>query len=195
MTTFNWTGIDPKWKFAAKDLNGNVFIYKVKPSVHREEFLIDGDYSKHPSNSITGDWKDSLQTRPEPESVTPANKHPHTEFIAEALLDVNRKIEGMHKHWSRGKYQECTISNIVSSSDTWTFRFADTVKPAVVSSLSDDEISELMIPHLLEIDTGYKQLANAAAQRRQDEICKLLQYSLDECRLSSFLDDLLAGKI
>ena len=63
-----WEGIDPKYKWMAKDMDGTFWVYENKPfSDHtywRDGFK--GDYGRiqPPSIRLYGNWEDSLQERP-----------------------------------------------------------------------------------------------------------------------------------
>ena len=70
-------------------------------------------------------------------SQATATKHPHADFIAEALKDTSRKIEGQHRSGLRDEFD---LENVVKCDESWTFRFADTVKPEITSPLSDHEL-------------------------------------------------------
>ena len=72
----------------------------------------------------------------QPEQAT-ATKHPHADFLAEALKDTSRKIEGQHRN---DGWDESNLTHVVNCGESWTFRFADTVKPEVTSPLTDHEI-------------------------------------------------------
>ena len=70
-----------------------------------------------------------------------ANKHPHADFLAEAVKNTSRKIEG--KYLEHSDWEVCSLTHVVASGNTWQFRFADTVKPVLVSPLSDSELTKI----------------------------------------------------
>ena len=65
---FDWIGIDPKYKWAAMDLDGVWAVYKYKPPSPTDDATVwpfSGNvfsFLRHPP--YPGDWRDSLQKRP-----------------------------------------------------------------------------------------------------------------------------------
>ena len=101
--------------------------------------------------------------------------HPHAAMIAEWIQDTSRVVEffGVFGEW------------IVPAGDpSWApnikYRFADAVKPVIVSSLSDAELRKLQSEHPEDscaID-NIRNIANAAAARAIEEL-PLLECSMN----------------
>jgi hypothetical protein len=111
-------------------------------------------------------------------------KHPHAEFIAEALKDMSRKIEV--KDWPGSVWSKCElIYALTATHETtgaqWKFRFADT-KPECVSPLTEKEFDQIywdaLNQHVREQDKktifGYAQaIANAAHRAAIKQVTEL----------------------
>lgn len=95
--------------------------------------------------------------------------HPHAAFIAEALTDLNRKIEES----APGYYWKNSSLEIVlgDTHGKYRFRFADTVeqKLKIVSSLRDNEILAAYYSNPKK-DTCLRYLVNAAAQQAIEDL-------------------------
>lgn len=125
-------------------------------------------------------------------------KHPHAEFIAEAMQDTSREIEFRLKQYGDyGTWEDCTLVAVVMTNLDVEFRFSDTVKSSVISSLSDDAIKDIWGSEWAPIKFA-RSIADAAAQQERKDICKKRKAGasqLDNEAINRFLDDLLAGKI
>ena len=90
--------------------------------------------------------------------------HPHADFIAEAIKDVSRKIEGQHRD---DGFEPSNLSHVIACAESWTFRFADTVKLVIVSSFTDEELIAIQGHH--PATSGHinniRNLANIVAAR------------------------------
>lgn len=121
----------------------------------------------------------------------PKTKHPHAEMIAEAVMDTRRKIECSV---NGAFFRASNILEMAHADDSRYFRFADTVSPVVVSSLSDDELCDVC--QGLGAGNPRRAIADAAAQREREDICKLYVTAfIGNVAIQRFIDDLAARKI
>jgi hypothetical protein len=104
--------------------------------------------------------------------MTSKTPHYHAEFLAEAVLDTSRSIQG--KHIYADFWQEVTLSSVTASNELWEFRFTDTVKPKIVSSLTDNELYAIVAMHNLDKeDIDYlvvRAVADAAAAKQHADM-------------------------
>ena len=99
-------------------------------------------------------------------------KHPHADFLAEALKDTSRKIEG--KYLEHGDWEGCSLTYVIAAVNAWQFRFADTVKTARVSPLTDEELNKI---HKGSYSGGeYRRaIANASNKRAIEDVIKMVK--------------------
>lgn len=139
--------------------------------------------------------------------------HPHVAFIAEALQDLSREIECRKIGTQFWAY--ASICNVVKAAPDYEFRFKDTVKPKIVSTLKGSEIHNIW-QHSVSPDVAEKltAIANAACAAERERICALpavTSLTYNECcntyhkeglgykdiadlAIQRFLDDLAADK-
>lgn len=126
-------------------------------------------------------------------------KHPHAEFIAEAMQDTSRKIELRLKQFGDyAVWAECILPVVIAQTANVEFRFSDTVKPRVVSSLSNIQISMLFTEPYVDSTSRGRAIADAAAQEERRYICSKRKTGVSQLEnetINRFLDDLLAGTI
>jgi hypothetical protein len=106
--------------------------------------------------------------------MTTKTPHIHADFLIEAAQDMRRKIEG--KHINGDFWEEVTFSFVAEATRLWKFRFADTVRNRIVSSLSDGELYAIVSRHNPDNeDVNYsiiRAVANASAQRQEADTNK-----------------------
>ena len=107
--------------------------------------------------------------------------HPNAEFIAEAIKDTSRKIEGQNRN---GEFESSNLIYVISCTEPRIFRFADTVvKPVIISSLSDNELMQLFLKES-GVLPPLRLIADTAAERTIEEL-PALRCSLNGSKLHS----------
>ena len=93
-TNFDWSKWDSKWKWAAKDQDGSIFVYTILPVPY--DMLWGNGFSletqtkvSHSGVFIEGDWKESLISREEMEKVVPEKNR----FKVGDKVKIVRKFE------------------------------------------------------------------------------------------------------
>ena len=146
--TIDWSQVPSEFKWAAMDASGAVWVYTKKPEKMTYGFTPQDKGLAEFLYIATSDWHDSLTERPEepkvkqPEQPT-ATKHPHADFLAEALKDVLRQIQVKRAVCTDVDFRDVTLQEAIDYNENFVFRFADTVKPEVTSPLTDDELCEV----------------------------------------------------
>ena len=109
---------------------------------------------------------------------TQATPHPHADMITEWVKDTNRIVQSsvVGEHWT-----DCP-------SPTWClfyqYRFADSVKPTIRSSLSDWELKTVIGSSLCDVEIErYRAIADAAAAKAIEDIPNL-EVRIGEDKLS-----------
>jgi hypothetical protein len=101
-------------------------------------------------------------------------RHTHAGFLAEAIQDTSRRIEGKHNY--KDCWEEVDLSFVARADQRWDFRFVDTVKPKIVSTLSDEELYSIVDKHNpYSEDVNYsiiRAVANAAAEKHDVDMHK-----------------------
>ena len=100
--------------------------------------------------------------------MTTVKPHPHAAIITEWIKDTSRIVQMRlnDEHWA-----DC-------SPPTWCpfyqYRFADSVKPTIRSSLSDWELKTVIGSSLCDVEIErYRAIADAAAARAIEDMPKL----------------------
>ena len=100
--------------------------------------------------------------------MTTVKPHPHAAIITEWIKDTSRIVQSsvVGEHWT-----DCP-------SPTWCpfyqYRFADSVKPTIRSSLSDWELKTVIGSSLCDAEIErYRAVADAAAARAIEDMPKL----------------------
>jgi len=106
-----------------------------------------------------------------------ANKHPHADFLAEALKDTSRKIEG--KYLSPSEWEGCSLKHVITYGNAWQFRFADTVKQVRVSSMSDKQLDDIWWFDDSNYQEQRRAIANAAHNRAIEDVIKMVNEELN----------------
>jgi hypothetical protein len=152
--TIDWSKVSSGFKWAAMDEDGRVWLYTSKPVKETENYRFvpaNNEFARmfaKAKSSKNNDWQDTLTERPEepkveqPEQPT-ATKHPHADFLAEALKDTARNLEKKLLWDASGKWIPVNLYDVMQHDHTWEFRFADTVKPEVTSPLTDAELCDV----------------------------------------------------
>ena len=148
----------------------------LSPAYLKDEFRKSGGHIGSICNSAIAHFLASLPEEPtvkQPEQVT-ATKHPHADFLAEAVKDTTRKIEG--KYLDYGDWEECSLTHVVASGNAWQFRFADTEKPkpVLVSPLNDDELWQLTAPDINILRKVIRLSANVVHNRAIEDVIKVV---------------------
>jgi len=95
-------------------------------------------------------------------------KHPHSAFITEAMQDMSREFECSGNNGLNWSHSD--LVSLICAGETWQFRFKPT-RPAVVSTLSDDELYDARM-NCNDGDPD-RVIANAAAAAERARICSL----------------------
>lgn len=100
------------------------------------------------------------------------NTHPHAAFITEAMQDMSREFECSGNNGLNWSHSD--LVSLICAGETWQFRFKP-VKPAVVSTLTDDEIEDLYQGwhSRTSVVTFRRLLADTAAAAERERIAKL----------------------
>ena len=141
----DWAKVESRFKFAAMDPNGKVYVYVHLPFLLESIWYSSGNYKSlgcHAASVGEPNWEETLTERPTEETEMSAqnNTHLHAAIIADAIKDTSRQIEG--RYTKHGKWIEISLDDVVNASGAWKFRFADT-EPKVTSPLTDDELRDL----------------------------------------------------
>ena len=110
--------------------------------------------------------------------VEVTNRHPHADFLAEAVKDTSRKIEG--KYLEHRDWEVCSLKHVAASGNDWQFRFVDTVKLVRVSPLTDEELNKVWFEghdKYSDHDEQRRAIANAAHNRAIDDVIKIVEKS------------------
>jgi hypothetical protein len=82
MTKYNWSIVDPYWRFIARDQDGQLIAYRVSPTLDQgvwvpqtlkddlrgiSDFKVLGQLPEELDTDTLGDWQNSLEMRPKPE--------------------------------------------------------------------------------------------------------------------------------
>jgi hypothetical protein len=138
----DWAKVESRFKYAAMDSGGKVYLYVDLPSPQNSLWDSGGDYKSlgyHATSVSEPNWEETLTERPTEEikMSTPNKVHLHAAIIAEAIKDTSRKIDG--RYTAHGRWVEISLDTVVNASEDWEFRFANTA-PTVTSPLTDDEL-------------------------------------------------------
>lgn len=102
--------------------------------------------------------------------------HPHADFISEAAKDTSRRIIGTSFDTT---CVDCSLGMVVQADERWKFMFADTVKPMIVSTLTNDDLEKLA-PNLWGNQhahyTGIRKVADAAALKERANIIYFIKH-------------------
>ena len=111
--------------------------------------------------------------------MTTVKPHPHAAIITEWIKDTSRIVQMRlnDEHWA-----DC-------SPPLWSphnqYRFADSVKPTIRSSLSDWELKTVIGSSLCDVEIErYRAIADAAAARAIEDMPKLKARIGDDTRAS-----------
>jgi hypothetical protein len=146
--TIDWSKVPSEFKWAAMDADGGVWAFSCKPVKMSDCFDLSpnlGIAHYVDTAPCSDDWRDLLTERPEEPTVkqpaqSTATKHPHADFIAEALKDVLRQIQVKIAACTDVDFRNVTLQEAIDYNENFVFRFADTVKPEVTSPLTDDDL-------------------------------------------------------
>ena len=164
-------------QLAAVQQNGKAIDYIENPSeevklaaVQRDRSAI--EFIKKPS------MEDKFAAISQTTEKTQATPHPHADMITEWVKDTNRIVQSsvVGEHWT-----DCP-------SPTWClfyqYRFADSVKPTIRSSLSDWELKTVIGSSLCDVEIErYRAIADAAAAKAIEDIPNL-EVRIGEDKLS-----------
>jgi hypothetical protein len=123
----------------------------------------------------------------QPEQAT-ATKHPHADFLAEALKDTTRNLEKKLLWDAPRNWVPVNLYDVMQHDHTWEFRFADTVKPEVTSPLTDTELANLWCLESGSCEVALRNIANAAHKAAIKEVAAMpSETTLPSNRLSTLL--------
>lgn len=138
----DWAKVESRFKYAAMDSSGKVYLYEDLPCLQNSMWDSGGNYISlgyHAASVGEPNWEETLTERPTEKTEMSAqnNTHLHAAIIAEAIKDTSRKIQCRYK--ARGIWVEISLDDVVKAPENWEFRFADTAS-IVTSPLTDDEL-------------------------------------------------------
>jgi len=170
----DWAKVESRFKYAAMDSGGKVYLYVDLPSPQNSLWDSGGDYKSlgyHATSVSEPNWEETLTERPTEEikMSTPNNTHLHAAIIAEAIKDTSRKIDG--RYTAHGRWVEISLDTVVNASEDWEFRFANTA-PTVTSPLTDDELIAIW-DESGDRTATCRAIADAAAARAIEDLPKL----------------------
>ena len=175
----DWTKVDSRYKYVAMDSNGKAYLCVDLPSPQKQELDSSGNYTSlgyhtplgyHATSVGEPNWKDTLTERPTEEAEMSAqnNTHPHAAMIVEWVKDTSRIVQ---RSLNGEDWEDCPSPLWLPSSQ---FRFADSVKPTIRSSLSDWELKTVIGSSLCDVEIErYRAIADAAAARAIEDMPKL----------------------
>jgi len=107
--------------------------------------------------------------------------HPHAAFLAEALNNMDREIEGKHR---TDEWEPSNINHVIACAESWQFRFKP-IKPAIVSTLTNEELESIWHGLYMDNTERRRAIANAASAAERKRIAELPAVtSLDKDELS-----------
>ena len=122
--------------------------------------------------------EDKLAAISQTTEKTQATPHPHSDMITEWVKDTNRVVQSKYK--KNGKWKDCTSPQW---SEDREYRFADSVKPAIRSSLTDGELRAIGYSLYNTYIELYRAIADTAAAKAIENIPNL-EVRIGEDKLS-----------